>query len=119
MGIRTYATIADVSEPVDLAIIATPALTVPDIIHQCVNAQVKGAIVLSAGFKEAGATGAELEQQIQAELKRGKLRLIGPNCLGVMNPHLGLNATFTKSMALPGTIGFISQSGALCSAILD
>lgn len=119
LGIRTYATIADVPEPVDLAIIATPALTVPDIIHQCVNAQVKGAIVLSAGFKEAGGTGSELEHQIQTELKRGKLRLIGPNCLGVMNPHLGLNATFAKSMALPGTVGFVSQSGALCSAILD
>lgn len=119
LGIQTYASILDVPEPVDLAIIATPAQTVPEIIHQCVEAQVKGAIVVSAGFKEAGATGADLEHQIQAELQCGKMRLIGPNCLGVMNPHLGLNATFAKAMALPGTVGFISQSGALCSAILD
>ena len=119
LGIRTYATITDVPDPVDLAIIATPAQTVPDIIHQCVEAQVRGSIVLSAGFREAGATGVALEHQIQAELKHSRMRLIGPNCLGVMNPHLGLNATFAQAMALPGTVGFISQSGALCSAILD
>ncbi len=119
LGICTYATIADIPDPVDLAIIATPALTVPTAIHQCVAAGVKGAIVLSAGFKEIGETGADLERQIQAELQRGQMRLIGPNCLGVMNPHLGLNATFASAMALPGTVGFISQSGALCSAILD
>jgi acetyltransferase len=119
LGIRAYTTVSDIPDPIDLAIIATPAPTVPDVIRQCVDANVKGAIVLSAGFKEAGTAGADLEHQIQAELKRGKMRLIGPNCLGVMNPHLGLNATFANAMALPGTVGFISQSGALCSAILD
>jgi acetyltransferase len=119
LGIRAYATVAEIPEPIDLAIIATPAQTVPDLIRQCVDADVKGAIVLSAGFKEAGTAGADLEHQIQAELKRGKMHLIGPNCLGVMNPHLGLNATFANAMALPGSVGFISQSGALCSAILD
>jgi acetyltransferase len=119
LGIKAYPTIADVPESVDLAIIATPARTVPDIIRQCVDADVKGAIVLSAGFKEAGSTGAELEQQIRAQLKRGKLRLIGPNCLGMMNPQYGLNATFASAIAKPGNVGFISQSGALCTAILD
>ncbi len=119
LGIRAYATIADIPEAIDLAIVATPAQTVPAIIRQCVDAGVKGAIVLSAGFKESGVAGADLEQQIQAELKRGKLRLMGPNCLGVMNPHLGLNATFTPAMALSGSVGFISQSGELCSSILD
>lgn len=119
LGIRTYATVGDIPEPIDLAIIATPAQSVPEIIQQCIAANVKGAIVLSAGFKETGITGVGLEQQIQAALHHGKMRLIGPNCLGVMNPHLGLNATFANAIALPGNVGFISQSGALCSAILD
>lgn len=119
LGIKAYPTIAVVPELVDLAVIATPAATIPGVIGECIDAGVKGAIVLSAGFKEAGIAGVELEHQIQAQLQRGKLRLIGPNCLGVMNPHLGLNATFANAMAQPGNVGFISQSGALCSAILD
>ncbi|MBD0264074.1 MAG: bifunctional acetate--CoA ligase family protein/GNAT family N-acetyltransferase [Tolypothrix sp. Co-bin9] len=119
LGIKAYASIAAVPEPVDLAIIATPALTVPSVIGECVDAGVKGAIVLSAGFKEVGTAGAQLEQQVLQEVRRGKIRLIGPNCLGIMNPHTGLNATFASSMALPGKVGFISQSGALCTAILD
>ncbi len=119
LGIKAYANIASVPEPVDLAIVATPALTVPSVIGECVDAGVKGAIVLSAGFKEIGTAGAELEQQVLQQVRRGKMRLIGPNCLGVMNPHTGLNATFASSMALPGKVGFISQSGALCTAILD
>jgi acetyltransferase len=121
LGIKAYPNIAAVPEPVDLVIIATPALTVPSVIGECVDAGVKGAIVLSAGFKEIGTVGAELEQQVLQQVRRGKMRLIGPNCLGVMNPHTGLNATFANSMsmALPGKVGFISQSGALCTAILD
>lgn len=119
LGIKAYATIADISEPVDLAVIATPASTVPGVIRECVDADVKGAIVLSAGFREIGAAGVELEHQIREQLQRGKLRLIGPNCLGVMNPVTGLNATFANAIARPGNVGFISQSGALCSAILD
>lgn len=119
LGIKAYASIADVPELVDLAIIATPAATVPSIITECVDAGVKGAIAISAGFKEIGAEGIELEQQILQQVRRSSMRLIGPNCLGVMNPHLGLNATFASSMALPGKVGFISQSGALCTAILD
>jgi acetyltransferase len=81
LGIKAYPTIAVVPELVDLAIIATPAPTVPGIIGECIDAGVKGAIVLSAGFKEAGIAGVELEHQIQAQLQRGKLRLMGPNCL--------------------------------------
>ncbi|MGG6268259.1 bifunctional acetate--CoA ligase family protein/GNAT family N-acetyltransferase [Leptolyngbya sp. AN03gr2] len=119
LGIKAYNSISEVPEAVDLVIIATPAKTVPDVVSQCVDAGVKGAIVLSAGFREIGAIGTDLEQQICAHLKRGQMRMIGPNCLGVMNPHLGLNATFANSIAQPGKVGFISQSGALCSAILD
>lgn len=119
MGIKTYPTIADVPDVVDLAIIATPAATVPGIIAECVDAGVKGAIAISAGFRETGSAGMELEQRILQELRRGDMRLIGPNCLGVINPHLGLNASFASSMPSPGKVGFISQSGALCTAILD
>ena len=104
-------------EDVDLAVIATPAATVPGIVAECAAAGVKGAVIISAGFKECGPAGAELEKQILE--RRGKMRIIGPNCVGVMLPHIGLNATFAKPLALPGNIGFISQSGALCTAILD
>jgi len=117
LGATTLATIRDVPEPVDLAVIATKAATVPRIVRDCAEAGVKGAVVISAGFKEIGARGRELEQQI-AEA-RGAMRIIGPNCVGIMLPHIGLNATFAKPLALPGNIGFISQSGALCTAILD
>jgi acetyltransferase len=119
LGIKAYGTIADVPEPVDLAVIATPAATVPKIIHDCVAAGVKGAVIISAGFKETGAVGIALEQQVLAEARQGNLRIIGPNCLGIMSPITGLNATFASVMARPGRVGFISQSGALCTSILD
>ncbi|WP_334310499.1 acetate--CoA ligase family protein [Nodularia spumigena] len=119
LGIKAYPTIFDIPEAVDLAVIATPAPTVPSIITQCVDAGVKSAIILSAGFKETGVEGVTLEQQILEQAHRGKMRIIGPNCLGVMSPRTGLNATFASAMARPGNVGFISQSGALCTAILD
>lgn len=119
LGIKAYPSIAQVPERIDLAVIATPAQTVPGIIRECVQAGVGGAIIISAGFKEAGAAGVELERQILAEARRGKMRIIGPNCLGVMSPLTGLNATFAGTMARAGSVGFISQSGALCTAILD
>lgn len=119
LGIKAYPSIAEVPEAVDLAVIATPAQTVPGIIRECVQAGARGAIIISAGFKEAGAAGVELERQILAEARRGKMRIIGPNCLGVMSPLTGLNATFAGTMARAGSVGFISQSGALCTAILD
>lgn len=119
LGIRAYPSIAAVPDPVDLAVIVTPAPGVPGIIGECADAGVKGAIVISAGFKEAGAAGAALEQQILAEARRGSMRIVGPNCLGVMSPVTGLNATFAAGMARSGNVGFISQSGALCTAVLD
>ncbi len=119
MGIKAYPNISEVPEKVDLAIIVTPARTVPGLIRQCVDAGVKGAIVISAGFKEIGPEGVKLEQEILTEARKGQMRIIGPNCLGVMNPISGLNATFASSMARPGTVGFISQSGALLTSILD
>ncbi|MCB9008538.1 MAG: bifunctional acetate--CoA ligase family protein/GNAT family N-acetyltransferase, partial [Ardenticatenaceae bacterium] len=119
MGIKAYPSIGEVPEKVDLAIIVTPARTVPGLIRECVEAGVKGAIVISAGFKEIGPEGVKLEQEILTEARKGQMRIIGPNCLGVMNPISGLNATFASSMARPGTVGFISQSGALLTSILD
>ena len=118
LGIRAYPDIASVPEAVDLAVIVTPAPTVPGVVSECVAAGVKSAIIISAGFKEAGEAGVELERQI-AERARGRMRLIGPNCLGVMRPVSHLNATFASAMARPGTVGFISQSGALLTAVLD
>jgi acetyltransferase len=119
LGIKAYPSVSAIPEQVDLAVVVTPAPTVPDIIRECVEAGVKGAIIISAGFKEIGPEGVFLEQQILEEARRGRMRIIGPNCLGVMNPISGLNATFANAMARPGTVGFVSQSGALCTAILD
>jgi len=119
LGIKAYPSIKDLPDQVDLAVIVTPAPTVPRIIEECVEAGVKGAIVISAGFKEVGPEGAELERQILAHARKGKMRVIGPNCLGVMNPLTGLNATFAAAPARPGNVAFISQSGALCTSVLD
>ncbi len=119
LGIHACGGVSAIPEPVDLAVIATPAATVPDLIEECAAAGVRAAIVLSAGFREVGAEGQALEARIRDTLRRSRLRLLGPNCLGLMNPRLGLNATFAGSMALPGHVGFLSQSGAICTAVLD
>jgi acetyltransferase len=117
--VKAYPSVSAIPEKVDLAVITTPAGSVPGLIKECAAAGVPSAIIISAGFKETGSAGVELEQQVLAEARKGKMRLIGPNCLGVMNPHNGLNATFASTIARPGSVGFISQSGALCTAILD
>ena len=119
MGIRAYPSIADVPDQIDLAVIVTPAPTVPSLIEECVQAGAKGAIIISAGFKEIGPEGVALEQKILAKAQAARMRIIGPNCLGVMSPMTGINATFAKGMARPGSVGFISQSGALCTSVLD
>ncbi len=119
LGIKAYPSIKDVPDPVDLAVIVTPAPSIPGIIGECIEAGVKGAIVISAGFKEVGPEGARLEQQILEQTRKSGMRVVGPNCLGVMNPVSGLNATFAAGMAHKGNVAFISQSGALCTAVLD
>lgn len=119
LGHEAYPSVAAIPEAVDLAVIATPAATVPEIMQQCAEAGVKGAIVISAGFKETGPAGRALEEQVLAAARRGGVRVIGPNCLGVMRPQLGLNATFATPIAQPGNVAFLSQSGALCTAVLD
>ena len=118
-GVRCYSSQKNLPEPIDLAVIVTPAATVPGVVRDCVDVGVRSAIVISAGFKERGPEGLELERQVKVELSRGSMRLVGPNCLGMMNPWIGLNATFAKNIARPGNVAFLSQSGALLTAILD
>lgn len=119
LGIRTHRHIRDIPDSIDLALVMTPAQTVPQIIGDCVDAGVKSAVVISAGFREQGPTGAALEEEIKTHLRRGPLRLLGPNCMGFMNPTIDLNATFAKTISQKGSVAFLSQSGALQTAILD
>lgn len=118
-GVKAYPSIAALPEVPELVIIVTPATTVPTIVEEAGVAGVKAVVVISAGFKETGAEGAQLEAEVLEAARKHGVRLIGPNCLGLMNPHAGLNASFASSVALPGRVAFLSQSGALCTAILD
>ncbi|MDD2933351.1 MAG: bifunctional acetate--CoA ligase family protein/GNAT family N-acetyltransferase [Methylotenera sp.] len=118
-GCKAYASISQIAEPVELAVIATPPQSVPDIIEACGKHNVKAAVIITAGFGEAGEEGKALERAVLENAKRYGIRLIGPNCLGVMRPDIGLNATFNKGGAITGNLAFVSQSGALCTAILD
>ena len=119
LGRKAYPSIKLVPTTPDLVVIITPPATVPGMVRDCVDMGVPGAIIITAGFKEIGAPGVELERQIMVEARRGGMRIVGPNCLGVMAPGAKLNATFAADMARPGSVAFISQSGALCTAVLD
>ncbi len=119
LGIKAYPIVASLPEPPELAVIMTPAETVPGVVEECARAGVQGAVVISAGFRESGPRGLELERQVLAAARPAKMRIIGPNCLGVMCPVTGLNATFAQTVARPGNVALVSQSGALCTAILD
>jgi acetyltransferase len=119
LGLKAYSRLAKVPDEIDLAVIATPAKSVPDLVRECVAIGVKACIILSAGFKETGRKGAGLEQEILQDARRGRMRIVGPNCLGIMNTTSGLNASFAARLPNPGSVGFVSQSGALCSAVLD
>ncbi|MEM3492665.1 MAG: bifunctional acetate--CoA ligase family protein/GNAT family N-acetyltransferase [Nitrososphaerota archaeon] len=119
LGIKCYPSIKDVPEHVDLAVIATPAKTVPKIVEECGEAGVEGVVIVSAGFRETGEEGRKLEEEIKRIKERYGLRVLGPNCLGFIRPPIGLNSTFLLKDPEPGQIAFISQSGALGSAILD
>ncbi|UCG37223.1 MAG: bifunctional acetate--CoA ligase family protein/GNAT family N-acetyltransferase [Candidatus Bathyarchaeota archaeon] len=118
-GITAYPAITRVPRKVDLAIIATPAHTVPQIVEECGKSKVPAVIIISAGFKEAGEEGKSIETEILELKRRYNMRIIGPNCLGVMRPNTNLNASFANKNARSGKIAFISQSAALCASILD
>lgn len=119
LGVRSYRAIAQVPEHVELAVVVTPAETVPGVIEECCEAGVGGAVIISAGFREVGESGVELERRVLRTARRAGIRVIGPNCLGVMCPTSGLNATFAKGIARRGNVALISQSGAICTALLD
>lgn len=119
LGLKAYQTVEQLPEIVDLAIIATPAKTVPEIVEHCGAAGIVSIIIISAGFKEVGAEGKALEDRILRVKERYNLRIIGPNCFGIIRPSMRLNATYADKMPKPGSVAFISQSGALGAAILD
>ena len=120
-GVRAYNYVLDIPDPIDLAILVFPGSVCEQALQQCVERRIKGAIVISAGFREVGAVGAEREQRLRELAAIGGMRLIGPNCLGVINTesNVRLNASFAREMPAAGRIGFLSQSGALCTAVLD
>jgi acetyltransferase len=119
LGVRAYPNLAALPETPELVVIATPAATIPATVEECAAAGVKAVVIISAGFKEIGPDGAELERQILETARANGMRIVGPNCLGVMRPPTGLNATFAAGISAPGTVGFVSQSGALLTAVLD
>lgn len=118
-GIPCFKSVIDVPPQIDLAVIAVPANNVPDVMKTCGVAKIPAAIIISAGFGEMGEEGKKLEREVLSIAQSYSTRIIGPNCLGLMNPVLGINATFARGMARIGTLAFISQSGALCTAVLD
>ena len=114
-----YKSVDDVPHRLDLAVIATPAATVPAIVDACGHAGTKSLVILSAGFAESGPRGAALERAVLENARRHRIRILGPNCLGMIRPDIGLNASFAQGNAHKGSIALVSQSGALCTAILD
>lgn len=114
------ARVADLPATPDLALICTPAETVPDLVRQCGERGISGLIVISAGFRETGAAGAVLQEAVEVQARRfAEMRILGPNCLGVLSPRSRLNASFALGFPSEGSAAFISQSGALCTAVLD
>jgi len=120
-GVRAYPSVLDLPETVDLAVVIVPAPIVPSVVEESGKKGVKGLVIISAGFKEVGPDGAELERQVSSIAQKYSMRMIGPNCLGVINadPNVRLNASFASGMPVEGSIAFASQSGALGEAVLD
>jgi len=119
LGLKAYPTVLDIPGPVDLAVIVIPYPLVPEALRQCGEKGVPAAVVISAGFREAGREGLERELELVQIARQYHIRLIGPNCLGVIDTHTPLNATFAAGMPPGGPIAFMSQSGALGTAVLD
>jgi acetyltransferase len=114
-----YASVKAVGKPIDLAVIATPARTIPKIIRDCGKCGVRAAIIVSTGFGRGDRRGAVLEKAVLEAAAKYNIRILGPNCMGLIRPAIGMNATFSKNNAKPGQLALISQSGALCTSILD
>ncbi|PKM13371.1 MAG: GNAT family N-acetyltransferase [Gammaproteobacteria bacterium HGW-Gammaproteobacteria-10] len=118
-GLKAYPALAAIPEKIDLAVIATPAATVPAIVHECGEKGIDSIIIISAGFAEQGATGKHLQQEVSDIAHRYGIRIIGPNCLGLIRPGAHVNATFGEGVIKDGNLALLSQSGAVCTAILD
>jgi len=121
LSVKCFKSISAIGDPIDLAMIILPPRLALKAIEECIDKKVKGVVIVSAGFKEVGGEGVVIEKKISALCKKAGIRLIGPNCLGVINPapDISLNASFSNRMPIDGNISFISQSGALCTAVLD
>ena len=121
LSVKCYTSIANIPDPIDLAMIILPPKAALNAVKECISKGVKGIVIVSAGFKEVGGEGAQIEKEIKTLCSTAKVRLVGPNCLGVINPSpkVSLNASFSARMPKPGNVSFISQSGALCTAVLD
>ncbi len=118
-GQTAYSSLQEIDGSIDLAVVATPAKTIPAIVEACGKHGIKMMLILSAGFRELGAAGRRLEDQVTQLAKTHDIRLMGPNCLGIIRPSKKLNITFGNNDAKPGNLAFVSQSGAICTAILD
>lgn len=118
-NIKAYSRVEDIPDAIDLAIIVTPSIVVPEVLKQCGEKGIKTAIIISAGFKEIGPKGEKLEKKLKDIIKQYQMNVLGPNCLGLISPYIKMNATFGNIKTIPGKIALISQSGALCVAILD
>jgi acetyltransferase len=119
-GQRAYASVSLLPETVELAVLCTPAVTIPSLIEQCGDLKIPAALIITAGFREAGSQGMELQRQLdEARSKYPKLRILGPNCLGLIHPESRMSASFAKGIPQAGSLAFLSQSGALCTAFLD
>ncbi|MCF7876571.1 GNAT family N-acetyltransferase [Candidatus Bipolaricaulota bacterium] len=119
LGRTSYPDVGAIPEPIDVAIIATPASTVPSIVEECGKAGISAVIIISAGFSEAGIQGEKLQEKIEAGRKKYGMRILGPNCLGFIRPPARLNLSFAREVPSPGGVAFISQSGAMGSSLID
>ena len=119
LGIKTYTALKEIPDKIDLAVIVVPAPYVGKTIDECIEKGIDSVVVISAGFKESGIDGAARERELYQKIKQHSIRMLGPNCLGLIDTQSALNASFAADMPVPGNIAFFSQSGALCTSILD
>jgi acetate---CoA ligase (ADP-forming) len=119
LDLTAYPDIGSVPDPLDLAVVVLPAPMTPAVLRACGERGVKAVIIISGGFKEVGGSGIELENECRQIANSYQMRLIGPNCVGTMDLYTGLNTTFIEGMPAKGSIGFVSQSGAVCGGVVD
>ncbi len=119
LGLKSYADVSLVPDPVDLAVVVLPAPMTPSVLHACGERGIKAAVIISGGFREVGGSGIKLEEECRQIAGQYGMRLIGPNCVGTLDLHTGLNTTFIEGVPAVGSIGFLSQSGAVCGGVVD